>query len=275
MYIAIPRTASTPYMSVRYNEGNSLGSWIKIAAGYADSAGSVDFANLSNKGSGTGTYTTSGDYRAPIFYDSGDTTYYVDPASNGTRAAYLNGNLWINPKSESYGEGVAFYMPSQNTWGGIRWVRNLSTYAGSWAFGYFGNEASNDIGFHNGTNGWRLDHSFNMTTAGNVTAYSDERFKTNWREYASDFVKQLANVRNGTYDRTDQALTQDGVSAQSLQLLMPNSILTDPSGVLSVNYGGAALASAVEIAKYVIKLEQRMEQMQLEINALKNQTFRE
>jgi hypothetical protein len=66
MYIAIPRTATTPYMSVRYNEGNSLGSWIKIAAGFADSA---PFDGLTSKASGTGTYTTSGDFRAPIFYD--------------------------------------------------------------------------------------------------------------------------------------------------------------------------------------------------------------
>jgi hypothetical protein len=42
------------------------------------SAGSVDFNNLTNKGSGTGTYTTSGDFRAPIFYDSNDTGYYFD-----------------------------------------------------------------------------------------------------------------------------------------------------------------------------------------------------
>jgi hypothetical protein len=41
MYVAIPRTATTPYMSVRYNESNSLGSWIKIAAGYADTAGNI------------------------------------------------------------------------------------------------------------------------------------------------------------------------------------------------------------------------------------------
>jgi Chaperone of endosialidase len=106
--------------------------------------------------------------RAPIFYDRNDTTYYVDPAGNGTRAAYLNGNLWINPKSESYGEGIAFLMPSQSTWGGIRWTRSTSNFTGAWAFGYFGNEANNDIGFHNGTNGWRLDHSFNMTSVGSV-----------------------------------------------------------------------------------------------------------
>lgn len=110
------------------------------------------------------------DMRAPIFYDSNDTSYYVDPAGNGTRAAVFNGNLWITPKPESYGEGVTFNMPNQATWGGLRWYRNgpAGGYAGNWAFGYFGNESNNDVGFHNGTNGWRLDHSFNMTSIGSV-----------------------------------------------------------------------------------------------------------
>jgi hypothetical protein len=53
----------------------------RISDSTSGSAGSVDFANLTNKGSGTGTYTTSGDYRAPIFYDSDNTGYYVNPAS--------------------------------------------------------------------------------------------------------------------------------------------------------------------------------------------------
>ena len=49
--------------------------------------GSVDFNNLTNKASGSGTYTTSGDFRAPIFYDSNNTAYYTDPASTSN----LNG----------------------------------------------------------------------------------------------------------------------------------------------------------------------------------------
>jgi hypothetical protein len=138
----------------------------------------VDSARVSDNTSGnsatTSQRTFSGDLvgsssvRGPIFYDTDNTAYYVDPAGNGTRSAYLNGNLWINPKSESYGEGIAFNMPNQNTWGGIRWVR--SGAGTNWAFGYFGNESSNDIGFHNGTNGWRLDHSFNCTTNGSFRA---------------------------------------------------------------------------------------------------------
>jgi hypothetical protein len=76
---AVDRDRAVPYLSVRYNESNSFSSWRKVAAGYADTAGSADYNGLSNKGGGTGTYTTNGDYRAPIFYDSNDTAFYTDP----------------------------------------------------------------------------------------------------------------------------------------------------------------------------------------------------
>lgn len=140
------------------------------ASGYPTHSGSVLRLEASDSVKTYGTFTNDSSVRSPIFYDSNDTTYYVDPAGSATRAAFLNGNLWINPKPESYGEGVTFNMPTQGTWGGLRWYRNgpAGSYAGNWAFGYFGNESNNDVGFHNGTNGWRLDHSFNMTSVGSV-----------------------------------------------------------------------------------------------------------
>ena len=61
----------------------TAGTNITISGGtISAAAGSVDFNNLTNKTGGTGTYQTSGDFRAPIFYDSNDTTYFVNP--NGT-----------------------------------------------------------------------------------------------------------------------------------------------------------------------------------------------
>jgi len=45
---------------------------------------SSTFDGLTSKTSGTGTYQTSGDFRAPIFYDSDNTAYYVNPASTST-----------------------------------------------------------------------------------------------------------------------------------------------------------------------------------------------
>jgi hypothetical protein len=93
---------------------------------------------------------------------------------------------------------------------------------------------------------------------GNVVAYSDERVKTNWRDYPADFVEQLAKVKHGTYDRTDIELTQDGVAAQSLHTLLPYSAPTDEHDKMSVNYGGAALVSAVELAKRVVEQDKRI-----------------
>jgi hypothetical protein len=94
-----------------------------------------------------------------------------------------------------------------------------------------------------------------LTVAGNVTANSDETLKINWRDLPTDFIDHLANVKHGTYDRTDMPLTQDGVSAQSLRKLLENSVLEDEDGKLSVAYGNAALVSAIQLAKRLVALE--------------------
>ena len=73
MQLAIPRNTTTPYLSIRYNENNSLAAWQKISAGYADTAGlanAVAWANVSDKPdpvitlsgavTGTGTMTDLG-----------------------------------------------------------------------------------------------------------------------------------------------------------------------------------------------------------------------
>jgi hypothetical protein len=95
----------------------------------------------------------------------------------------------------------------------------------------------------------------NLTVGGSVTANSDETLKTNWRDLPLDFVDQLAVVKHGTYDRVDMELTQDGVSAQSLQRLLANSVLRGEDGKLSVAYGNAALVSAIQLAKRLVALE--------------------
>jgi hypothetical protein len=109
-----------------------------------------------------------------------------------------------------------------------------------------------------------LDASGNITTAGNITAYSDERLKKDWAPMPTDFVARLAAVQNGTYSRIDGGLRQVGVSAQSLSGLMPEAVLTDEGGdkLLSVAYGNAALTACIELAREVVALR-------AEVNALK------
>ncbi len=106
-----------------------------------------------------------------------------------------------------------------------------------------------------------IDPTGNLIVAGNITAYSDERLKANWGRVVSSFVDCLAVLKSGTFERVDQALgTQRyvGVSAQSLQKFLPEAVLTDSEGTLSIAYGNAALVACVELAKRLIALEERV-----------------
>jgi hypothetical protein len=100
--------------------------------------------------------------------------------------------------------------------------------------------------------------------AGNITAYSDEKIKTNWSGLPDDFVSKLAQVKSGVFDRIDTGKRQVGVSAQSLQQVMPEAVdYHEKEDLLSVAYGNAALAAAVELAKRVIQLEARLKELEL------------
>ena len=99
----------------------------------------------------------------------------------------------------------------------------------------------------------------NVLVAGTVSGGSDERLKTNWRGVIPGFVEKLAQIKAGIFDRTDLKLTQPGVSAQSLKEILPEAVLSDENGMLSVNYGGAALLSTVELAKEIMVLRKEIE----------------
>jgi hypothetical protein len=119
--------------------------------------------------------------------------------------------------------------------------------------------------------GYGSSMSYSIKASSNVTAYSDERLKTNWRPMPDNYVSRLAKVRVGIYDRIDgEKITQVGVGAQSLQKLLPQAIETanDEMQTLSVNYGSAALASAVELAKYVVEQDARIARLEALVETL-------
>jgi hypothetical protein len=97
-----------------------------------------------------------------------------------------------------------------------------------------------------------------------VTASSDERFKTNWRDLPQDLIEQLALVKAGVYDRTDMdvPVTQVGVSAQELQPVMFHAVVADEQGMLSVAYGNAALVAAIKLSQRVIEQEARINRLE-------------
>jgi CDP-diacylglycerol pyrophosphatase len=83
------------------------------------------------------------------------------------------------------------------------------------------------------------------------------------------FVERLAAVKVGIYDRTDgERITQVGVSAQSLQKLLPEAITkaADEMGTLSVSYGNAAMAAAVELAKEIVALKKELAAIKYQVH---------
>jgi hypothetical protein len=227
------------------------------------------------------------DIRSPIFYDNDDTGYYVNP--NGTsvlnRISTVRTNDWLYI-DQNYGHSIVGVYDSYRYQGVFAMGNSYklpadgsstgSLYGLAWSHPNAGGAAGNltDHGLLVINNGvFRCAISNSIVASANITAYSDERLKTNWRDMPENFVTRLAQVKVGIYDRTDQEnTTQVGVSAQSFQQLLPQAIMTanDDMQTLSVNYGGAALASAVELAKEVVNLKELSNKQQTEINELKS-----
>jgi hypothetical protein len=109
-------------------------------------------------------------WRAPIFYDSDNTGYYLDPASSA-KALLVNGNIELTARSEGWAEGIRINVPTTSTWGGVRFARGGG--AGNWAIGYTGINATDDLTFWSGTTNTiqlNLDHSANLTSIGSMRA---------------------------------------------------------------------------------------------------------
>jgi hypothetical protein len=204
---------------------------------------------------------------------------YSDTTGTAARATRANGNLYID---DNYGNGIvgayastryqgvfamgdSYKLPADGTTTG-------SLYGMAWSHPNAGGVAGN-LDSHgmlvliNG--GFGSCMSYSIKASGNVTAYSDERLKTNWRPMPESFVERLAAVKVGIYDRTDgERITQVGVSAQSLQRLLPEAITKagDEMGTLSVSYGNAAMASAVELAKELVQLKRELAELKSKLH---------
>ena len=99
-----------------------------------------------------------------------------------------------------------------------------------------------------------------LVASGNVTAYSDEFLKKDWEDLPHDFIENLARTKVGTYTRTDTNERQVGVGAQSLAPTIPEAVIKDHAGILTVAYGNAALAACVKLAQRIVELEEKIKE---------------
>jgi hypothetical protein len=160
---------SWPYPDLRiaFHTGIKLGAnssyqGIRFYTDYDMSSQVMSVNNGSDPLGGGNVYVNSalqagGSLRAPIFYDSNDTTYYTDPAA--TTALRTVGDWRAN----------------SHDWSG-EFSGKMQYHAGHWYI-----QSSSLFIFRNagGANVMQCDSSGNVTFSGNVTAYSDRRLKSN------------------------------------------------------------------------------------------------
>jgi hypothetical protein len=223
-----------------YNSGFT--SWVKVL----DSSNYSSYALPLSGGTMTGSTTigTSNYIRfgpnptwASTLQVGGDGVNAITRTATIASVVTTNGNLHLDSGSDK-----AMYLNFYSGTGGM----------------IFGNGALGQIG--------SISSAGALTMNSNITAYSDERLKKDWSLLPSDFVQQLSLVKVGTYTRIDSNERQVGVSAQSLKNLMPEAVIDGE--YLSVAYGNAALASAVELAKEVVSLNARIARLEALVSKL-------
>lgn len=231
-------------------------------AGYVTSSGSVAYAtNAGNAGTVTNGVYTTGSYANPSWLTSLDYSKLTGAVPTWNQNTTGNAATATTATSVSGGSVSA----TTGTFTGALTVGNGATSSDIYMADSDNgtrriHNNSNQIGFLTQADGWGAycDDSGNWVASGNVTAYSDERIKKNWRPVSDGFVEKLAQVKSGIYDRTDIEATQAGVSAQSFRALLAEVVNEDKDGNLSLAYGNAALVAAVELAKEIVELRKEI-----------------
>jgi len=199
-----------------------------------------------NDGSGGALY-------AGIYYDSNDTSYYVDPNSTSNLATIrMVGQLTINNNNptitfQDTDNRSAYIHVNSNIWYILRGA-GTNTAFGNWATanGYWPLEVN--LENNNATFGG------NITAAGSVTALSDGRLKENVIT-VDNALEKVLKLRGVYYNRIDDEskIRKLGVIAQEVETVIPEVVIENPGGenkepVLTVDYGNitALLIEAIK-----------------------------
>jgi hypothetical protein len=176
-----------------------------LVFGYAGSpitsAGFVPRMTIDN---GTGSITGSTDFRAPIFYDSDDTTYYINPANTAT-SAYFAGNVTL-PNTINAG------------------IKNAASDAWLWVDDAYGN-----FFIKNASGGFYADFTgyFFRSTA-----------SVEWANMGASYFQHNTQLRSPIYyDSNNTGYYVDPNSTTNLNLIQADTYRQNASGVPRVNLG--------------------------------------
>ena len=195
-----------------------------ITATVANDSHTHAFNNLTSKTGGTGTYTTSGDFRAPVFYDSDDTAYSVNPAGtsslnnvNANKIRRSNGTAAIDLDSSVY---TQFRNPS----GTIKlWLGNNESSYYNNNFHYFRNSSSTT--------------NLTISTGGTVTARESHRAPLFYDSDNTAYYTNPAGTSNCNNIQATNYITASG-SGRGLRFWSSDSYKIYMSATSSSTWGG-------------------------------------
>ena len=168
---------------------------------------------------------------------SGDTGYYWNLNGGSNVSTTITGAMYFRSNRNTTSDSPPLQAYSNDAGGAI-----MSFHRGGYYAVNFGLDSDNVIrigGWSASTNRLQMDMSGNLTMAGNVTAYSDIRLKENI-EVITDALNKVKQIRGVTFTRNDAEDKEQrhaGVIAQEVEIVLPEVVAEDNSGVKNVAYG--------------------------------------
>lgn len=196
---------------------------------------------------------------------------YIEPAdnrmywsqSNGARGAvkglfsvgpegridvYNSLSVAGNTHSGSYsinGGGSSTFSFGQNGWG------NRFLHRANELMGFLSEQFTWNMWVHRNGDMW---------CQGNITAFSDERFKKDWAPVRRGTLEAFAKMDKVGFYTTDDEHEQRrvGGSAQQLKEFLPEAVPADHEDRLGIVYGNAAFVLVHELTKRLFALEEEV-----------------
>jgi hypothetical protein len=231
---ALGVTSTITSSSITNASSTTTGSIVTL--GGIGAGGNIHAAAFVGDGSGLTNVSAAGFAGGTV---SGATTFSSTVLFNNT-ATFSGGNVTINsPRTLNFGSATRQMLNLFGTTFALGVQANTLYYRSTSAFRWFRAGIHSDTEGAPGSGGTQalvLDASSNLTATGNVTAYSDERLKTDI-EIITDPIGKILQLDGVTFTRIDSGQRGLGVIAQQVQRVLPELIVVDENGYLSVAYG--------------------------------------
>ena len=221
----------------------------------------------------SGQCTAYADFRAPIFYDSDNTGYYLNPAGSSNLSGGNVDSVWTFASNLGLTSGALSNPPLQ-----VYSSSNNSAFMSFHRSGYYavnmGLDSDNVFrigGWSATANRLQMDMSGNLTMAGTITASSDIRIKDNIETIQNGLEKvlQLNGVTFTRKDQEDKEKLHVGLIAQEVEKILPEVVSEDGEGMKSVAYGNMVglLIEAIKEQNEIIKdMKNEIEELKTKIS---------